>query len=167
VTSESFVEPGKAYYREVIYGERDRRKDVSKKLIAEIRDRLRIDELQRKSGDFIDPEEPAKEDYKVSDEIKTTGEVVPVSLRSKKKGKIKRKEKKKSKFLNKKADKKEEKKEEIKKEPDKEKSESVPKMRPLPDANKLKKRVDPFVCVCGKIIRDGSYICPRCGRGTR
>jgi len=25
----------------------------------------------------------------------------------------------------------------------------------------------PFVCSCGKIIRDGSPVCPRCGRGTR
>lgn len=29
------------------------------------------------------------------------------------------------------------------------------------------RHVDPFVCSCGKIIRDGAYICPRCGKGTR
>ena len=170
-SSEAFEEPGKAYYREVIYGERDRRRDVSKKLLEEMRDRLRIDELQGKPGESENLEEQVKDDKEDLKEAKTTGEVTPVSVRSKKKRKIKKKEKTKSKFSENKSPKEEKKteetKEETKKEPGNENSESVPKLRPLPDAGKLKKRVDPFVCVCGKIIRDGAYICPRCGRGTR
>ncbi len=136
------------YYRDVITGEKVRRKHSSRKLLSKMRARLRIEDLPDKSRDSnssIDPEGNEKigysKEFPADADKKVVGE--DVTLNS-------------SDFqLSRKT------------EEERKNSESPLKIRPLPDARDMKKRVDPFVCVCGKIVRDGSYICPRCGRGTR
>lgn len=140
-TGREIPEPEHPYYRDVITGEKVRRKDSSRRLLTRMRARLRIDDLPGKNKELQPSENPEINNRigyskEISGDITSSSSDLPQESGSETEG-------------------------------DKKNSESPLKIRPLPDARSMKKRVDPFVCVCGKIVRDGAYICPRCGRGTR
>lgn len=145
---EDTQEPEHTYYRDVITGEKVRRRDSSRKLLTKMRKRLRFEDSPDRSHELQPSIDSAGNEiigYSKETEVKANEKEIggDVTLKS-------------SDFPYESAA-----------EAEKKNSESPLKMRPLSDARSMKKRIDPFVCVCGKIVRDGAYICPRCGRGTR
>lgn len=136
------------YYRDVITGEKVRRKHSSRKLLTKMRERLRIEDLPDKSRN-VKLSGISGPDDRIG-YSKDSG-IIPDSKDSEEDITLQSPDMQYSSET----------------EAEKREADSPLKIRPLPDARAMKKRIDPFVCVCGKIVRDGAYICPRCGRGTR
>ncbi|MCD4782311.1 MAG: tetratricopeptide repeat protein [Candidatus Eremiobacteraeota bacterium] len=167
---EDFDAPSRFFYKEVITDEREKKKVRHEDTILRIREKLKKEELDAllagEEGDpgiSLQPEKETEPDFAretitvTADRFSEEELIVPSVGEKKSSLKSSLDEAEKS--------------EKIVEEQNGETPKPEKYLRKPDEELAMKEKEDdtsiPFVCSCGKIIRNGGVICPRCGRGSR